>query len=414
MQPSIAVCGVLADYRGVQGEGCVIAEDGAIIGITGSPPAAQLVLDYRGQGVYVTPGFIDLHVHLRGLLQSYKEDEYSGTAAAASSGITMVVDMPNTQPRLATLEALDAKLAALREQSVTDYSVYAGVPGSIEEVRKLASRPIAGFKVYPDDLAHRLDVVHYILGLNNVLVVVHPELPEAEKPIIESNTLRSLHRGCHWETAAVDLIASLRPRARVHITHVSCPSTLEHARAYGFTVDITPHHLLLENGEDCLLRVNPPLRSRAEQTHLLKKLLEGEVDAIASDHAPHTWREKLEPLSCRPGIPWLEAWPQMLYCLVEAGALKLQEYLWLASQGPAKILGLNGYGVLEPGARANITVFKPATGRVHIPHWSKAKQIPYFMEKSCMDVVATIVGGSIVYNGYKISSDTNPINPYKS
>lgn len=413
MQAETVVCGTLADHRGVHGEGCVVVEDGVIVGITGSPPSAASLLDYRGRGVYVTPGFIDLHVHLRGLRLSYKEDEYSGTAAAAASGITMVVDMPNTVPRLSTVEALSEKLRALERSSLVDYSVYAGIPDDIEEASRLASMPIAGFKVYPGDLPDRLSVVRGILGSSSTLVVVHPELPEAEKPLAESNSSRTLHRGCHWEVAAVEFIASLRPRARVHITHVSCPSALDRARASGFTVDVTPHHLLLSGwDEDCLFRVNPPLRSPHHSMLLLGRLLEGAVDAFASDHAPHAEWEKSEPLSCKPGIPWLEAWPQMLYCLVDAGALALSEYLWLASRGPARILGLSDYGVLETGARANLAVFKPGPGRVLAPKLSRARHIPYFMERVCMEVLATIVGGSVVYREGVLTGEARPVNPF--
>jgi len=412
MRAETVVCGTLVDYRGVHGEGCVVVEDGVIAGITSRPPSAVNLLDHRGRGAYVAPGFIDLHVHLRGLRLSYKEDEYSGTAAAAASGIAMVVDMPNTVPRLATVEALSEKLQALERYSLVDYSVYAGIPGDIEEASRLASMPIAGFKVYPGDLLDRFSVVRGILGSSDTLVVVHPELPEAEKPLVESNSSRTLHRGCHWEIAAVELIASLQPRARVHITHVSCPSTLERARSAGFTVDVTPHHLLLQEwSEDCLFRVNPPLRSPHYSMLLLEKLLGGTVDAFASDHAPHAVWEKSEPLTCRPGIPWLEAWPQMLYCLVVAKALRLDEYLWLVSRGPARILGLSGYGVLEPGARANITVFKPGPGRVLAPGLSKARYIPYFMERSCMEVLATIVGGAVVYREGVLTGETGAVNP---
>ncbi|WP_338251430.1 dihydroorotase [Pyrodictium abyssi] len=407
------MCGTLVDYRGVHGEGCVVVEDGVIVGITGRPPSAVNLLDYQGQGVYVAPGFIDLHVHLRGLGLSYKEDEHSGTAAAAASGITMVADMPNTVPRLSTAKTLSEKLQALERRSLVDYSVYAGIPGSLEEASRLASMPIAGFKVYPSDLLDRFDIVRAVLDSSDTLIVVHPELPEAEKPLVESNSSRTMHRGCHWETAAVELVASLQPRARVHITHVSCPSALERARLAGFTVDVTPHHLLLQEwDEDCLFRVNPPLRDAHHSMLLLERLLEGMVDAFASDHAPHAVWEKSEPLTCRPGIPWLEAWPQMLYCLVEAGALGLSKYLWLVSRGPARILGLSGYGVLETGARANLTVFRPGSGRVLAPELSKARHIPYFMERRCMEVLATIVGGVVVYHEGVLTGKTGAVNPF--
>lgn len=414
MQADTVVCGILVDHRGVLGEGCVAARGGLVTGIHRKPVSAERVLDYRGMGVYVSPGFIDMHVHLRGLRLDYKEDERSGTAAAASAGITLVADMPNTVPRLSTPEALEEKLRALRKRSLVDYAVYAGVPDSPGLVEELASLPVAGFKIYPGDLEERMEAVKRILELPGALVVVHPELPEAEKPVAESNSLRAVHRGCHWEAAAVQLLRSLEPRARLHITHASCPSTIEHARNSGFTVDVAPHHLLLQGwGEDCLYRVNPPLRSSIEEWRLLQTLLEAGVNAVASDHAPHAAWEKTEPLTCSPGIAWLEAWPSLLYCLVEAGALRLEEFLRLAGKGPADILGLRGYGVLEPGARADLAAWRPASTRIGAPRWSKARLVPYFMERGCMEVLATLVGGVPVYVEGELTGEAEAVNPFE-
>jgi len=124
------LCGVLADYRGLLGEGCVgFDESGLIRRVSREAPPGGVVRDYRGRGYIVAPGLVDIHVHLRGLELSYKETGETGCMAAASSGITLVVDMPNTKPPLKTPEALDRKLGELDSKCVVDHGVYAGIPG---------------------------------------------------------------------------------------------------------------------------------------------------------------------------------------------------------------------------------------------------------------------------------------------
>lgn len=352
-----------------------------------------------GPGAVVLPGLVDMHVHLRGLGLSYKEDEVSGTRAAARGGITLVADMPNTVPRLDTREALLEKLARLRRDSVVEALVYAAVPRSPGRLDELLGVPgVAGVKVYPRDLEERWPAVEEALSRDGLLVVIHPELPEAERGDPEDPWARGGLRGCHWEAAAVELVAGSLGGARLHVTHASCPSTVESAKRHSASVDVTPHHLFMEAPRrgDCLYRVNPPLRGLEERMGLLKLLLGGVVDAIASDHAPHAPREKNgDPLACPPGIAWLEAWPHVLSCLVSAGALSWAEYARLASTGPAELLGAER--CLEPGCPASVTVLRPLWGRIGAPAESKAKRIPYFMWRSCTETLATIVRGRVVY-----------------
>ncbi len=352
-----------------------------------------------GPGAIVLPGLVDMHVHLRGLGLSYKEDEASGTRAAARGGVTLVADMPNTVPRLDTREALLEKLERLRRDAVVEALVYAAVPRDPRLLGELLSLPgVAGLKVYPRDLGERWPAVEEALSREGLLVVLHPELPEAERGDPEDPWARNGPRGCHWETAAVETVAGALAGARLHVTHASCPSTVEAAKRSGATVDVTPHHLFMEAPRrgDCLHRVNPPLRGAAERTGLLKLLLEGAVDAVASDHAPHTPREKSgDPLACPPGIAWLEAWPHVLSCLVASGALDWMEYARLASTGPASLLGARR--CLSPGCPASVTVLEPAYGRIGAPVESKARLVPYFMWRKCTETLATIVRGRIVY-----------------
>jgi len=400
----LAVCGTLVDpASGIHGEeSCIVIESDVVAGIREEPPSGGRVLDFRGTGTYVLPGLVDMHVHLRGMRLSYKEDEASGTAAAARGGVTLVADMPNTAPRLDTPEALLHKLWRLRVLSRVEYRVYAAVPPTpsyIDEMIKLPS--VAGFKIYPSDIAERWGTVESLLGRDDLLLVLHPELPEAEKAEHEDPALRGVARGCHWEEAAVDLIAGHSWGARIHVTHASCASTVQKAKRHNMTVDAAPHHLLYHAPVrgNCLWKVNPPLRDHIEQSLMLKMLLEAQIDAVASDHAPHSLHEKnLDPLICPPGITWLEAWPHTLSCLVVSGAMRIEEYAEVASTKPAAILGARR--CLEPGCPASITAL--AIGgqwgdRFYANTFSKARHVPYRGERLCSETAATVVAGRLVY-----------------
>ena len=391
----LSVCGKLADHRGLLGEGCVNVDERGVISSITKLPRGVKVERFEAPGVVVAPGLVDLHVHLRGLRLSYKEDERSGTMAAAASGITLVADMPNTLPRLSTPSAVEEKLRALSEGSYVDYAVYAAVPDRPGDVEALLREPVVGFKVYPEDLGLRSASVSRALDLGR-LVVLHPELPEAERVSGEDGCERSELRGCWMESASVYLLARLG-RGRVHVTHASCPSTVRAAKELGMTVDVTPHHLFFScRMEGCYYKVNPPLRDEASRAELLKLLVEGAVDALASDHAPHSPREKDSPATCPPGFPWLGAWPWLVFRLVRLGVLPLARFLYLTSYSPARILGLKGYGELSPGSRANlVAIDMDATWRF-AGTYSKARYPHVFLEEMAGAPVAVYVGGELV------------------
>ncbi len=407
------LCGKLADHRGLLGDGCVYIEDGRIARVSKAPRAGERLRDYSGKGVLVAPGFIDIHVHLRGLQQSYKETEETGGWAAARAGITLVIDMPNTIPRASTPEVVERKLDALSKAPV-DHSIFAGVPDPCD-LELMSSMPIAGYKIYPSDLPEQKTVE--LLRRWRGLVVVHPELPEAEGVVEEKIRPRGLLRGCWMETASLDLVAAVSPVSRLHVTHASCPSTVKLAKSLGYTVDVTPHHLMYDyhEGDGCMYKVNPPIRGPIERTILQQMLLEGVIDAVASDHAPHASWEKSDPLYCSPGIPWLEVWPWILHRLVSAGALSLGEFHRLASRGPAQILGLNDYGSLEPGARANLVIYDPSErSRFGGPRHSKARHYPSLMGETSGKPVEVIVGGETVYHMDEPVHARPGVNPFTS
>ncbi len=394
-----SICGVLVDARGWHGEGCVvIGRNGSITDIA-EKPKGSVVLDIRGKNLVLAPGLVDLHVHLRGLGLSYKEDEATGTREAARAGITLVADMPNTRPQLRDPETLALKLGALRGASLVDYMVYSGVPRDHGLAERLAGKPIAGFKVYPEDLL--LEESLKAIAATGRLVVLHPEPPWAPHwALYEDPATRTAHRGCHLEAQAVHLAYQALEGARVHVTHATTLYTVREARRHGYTVDVAPHHLVYharQRGDPCMDRVNPPLRPPGEAERLLQALLEGEVDAVASDHAPHAPWEKTEPLSCMPGYPWLGLWPWLLYRIASAYGHDLPWLLHVASHAPARILGVR-HGLLEPGYRASLILLDPEARWRHTGfHYSKHRLPAHFMAEALGLVHYTIVGGRLAY-----------------
>lgn len=397
----------------------VDARSGFIVDVREEPLGCSEKHVYDAMNTIITPSFIDMHVHLRGLNLAYKEDEETGTKAAIIGGIGLVIDMPNTSPYINTVELVKRKLEALAQKSYTDYSLYTGLPKTIDQLKEILSSGVAGLKLYPNDYYRVDEKVVETVNEYNLIVIVHPELSEADKPIASSEECRQAHRSCAWEIALVELLANITTKDdKVHITHATCFKTIEKARNYGFTVDVTPHHLLSISGFNnyCLTKVNPPLRDELERSKLVKALLLDLVNAIASDHAPHSPREKAHPyLVCPAGIASIEIWPRLLWRLVIEHIMSVDELLRLCVWGPANILGLDRlYGKFAPGYRGNVVVWEIGLERVDELEYSKARYTPYWMFVVGGHVRAHYIGGTLVYDEH-VGFVTKPktINPFE-
>ncbi|RLG76970.1 MAG: dihydroorotase [Thermoprotei archaeon] len=362
------------------------------------------VVKLNEPGTVVLPGVIDMHVHLRGLELSYKEDEKSGTMAAAAGGVTLVLDMPNTKPRINTTEALERKLEALRTKSYVEFGVYVGLNPRKEELEKmLANKHVAGLKLYPEDLPLIDEGIMELVAKNNKLLIVHCEHPDLiEEGCHEGE--RSLCRPVAAELGCLESYSQLFRRARTHITHVTSPQLLLKARAEGFTTDTCPHYLLLTSDYErklgCIAKVNPPLRPRDVQEKLFNLFVAGLVDAWVTDHAPHSHNEKLKSfVECPSGFPGLEISLKILLTLVNKGFISMKTVTRLTNSAPRKILKIDNYGCTEPGCVASLTIVNlKKRGRIDPTKFiSKAKYTPFEGFEYEGDVIATIVRGSFVY-----------------
>ena len=378
---------------------------------------------FSATGCIVAPGFVDLHVHLREPGQPHKETIATGTAAAAAGGFTAVCTMPNTNPVNDSPEITRWMQAPERDALVRVFPIAAATVGSQgEKLTSFAALKRAGAVAVSDDGKPILDdkLMRDALraaGKLNLAVVQHAEDSRLTAgcsmnlgPTSFRLGLRGMSNSAESDIVRRDIALARATRAHIHVAHISTAEAMDavrQARKAGIraTAEVTPHHftLLDENiGEfDTNYKMNPPLRSDADRDAMIEGILDGTIDAIATDHAPHAFHEKqVEFERAAFGIIGLEtALPIALTVLHHHFKLPLWRIVELLSSGPARVFGLEGLGTLAPGAHADVTIFDPAKKWIYDASQSKSKSrnTPYDGWSFTGRVVATIVAGNVVY-----------------
>lgn len=373
-------------------------------------------------GLLVTPGLIDIHVHLREPGFEYKEDIESGTRAASAGGFTAVCCMPNTNPAIDSPSVVRYILDRAREAGYARVYPVASLTRAMagDQLAEIADLKAAGACAISDDafpvqnaetmrrgmeycaqfgltlMTHNEDQSMTHGGAMNegftATIMGMPGIPATSEDIgIARNILLARLTGC-----------------RVHLLHISTAggvALLRWAKGQGIAVtgETAPHYLTLTD-EACLgfetdAKMNPPLRTASDQNALRQALSDGVIDAIATDHAPHAPHEKEVEFDRAPfGILGLETAFGLVYThLVEAGVLSLPEAVRLMSTSPAQTLGLPG-GSLAPGSPADVSVFDLAQEWTVEPDrfQSKSRNTPFKGWKLKGRALFTILGGRIV------------------
>jgi len=424
--PAICLRGgrVIDPARNYDAQADVLLRDGWVErvrpGLADELDASTRIIDVRDY--WVVPGFIDIHTHLREPGQEYKEDIATGSLAAAVGGFSAVCAMPNTKPPNDCRAVTELMVRRAREvAAVRVYPIGAitvGLEGkSLAEMGELKE---AGCVAVSDDGRPVMDAdlmrraLEYARGLG-LTVIQHCEDLSLSRGGAMNEGEVSTRAGLRGQPAAAESAMVARDielcaltGARYHVAHISTAASVRlvreaKRRGLPVTCEVTPHHLTLTDvacsAYDTNAKCNPPLRTDADLAALHEALADGTIDAIATDHAPHSPVEKeLEFEDAAFGMIGLETALPLSLDLVRKGVLSPAALVALLTSRPAGVLSLPG-GTLAPGAEANVTVVHPELpwscepGRFH----SKSKNTPFGGRTLRGKAVLTLVGGRIVH-----------------
>jgi dihydroorotase len=417
---------VVDPASGLDQEMDVLLRDGRVAAVAAPGRLrGQAKRSFNAKGCIVAPGFIDLHVHLREPGQAHKETIATGTAAAAAGGFTSVCAMPNTVPVNDSPEITRWMQSSERGALVNVFPIAAATVGSLgEKLTNFAALKRAGAVAVSDDGKPILDdrVMRQALRAASRLkmpVVQHAEDTRMTIGCSMNFGPMSFRLGVHGMTNAAeasiverDIKLARATGGHLHVAHISTREALDAVRrakkaGLHVTAEVTPHHITLVDTNvgdfDTNYKMNPPLRSVADREALIEGIIDGTIDAIASDHAPHAFHEKqVEFEKAAFGITGLEtALPIAITVLYQHFNLPLSRIVELLSSKPAKIFNLKGRGTLAKGAHADVTIFDPRKKWTFYASqsYSKSKNTPFDGWTFSGKVVATIVGGAVVHEG---------------
>jgi len=381
---------------------------------------------FDARGLIVSPGFIDLHVHLREPGQGYKETIASGAAAAAAGGFTSVCCMPNTTPVLDSPEWVTWLRQPQRGAVVNVFPIAAATQASkgavLTDFRALQragavavtddGKPILSETTMRDAMRTSAEI--------NFPVVQHAEDTRQTQNCSMNESATSFRLGLRGmtdmaEAVIVDRDVQLAQQfngARLHVAHLSTAEALKAVRRgkrnrARVSCEVTPHHFALSDSDvrdyDTNFKMNPPLRSAADREALLVALADGTVDAIATDHAPHAPHEKIiEFERAAFGITGLETALGLAITILHLRQkIPLARIVELFTSGPARVFDLRGRGTLLRASHADVTIFDPKKRWTFDATKSRSKShnTPFDGWQLTGKVVATIVGGRIVHRG---------------
>jgi dihydroorotase len=412
---------------GVDAARDVLLSDGKVAAVDAPgkiKAAGAEVIDAKG--LVIAPGLVDIHVHLREPGQGYKETIASGTAAAAAGGFTSVCAMPNTVPVNDSPETTRWMLAPERGAAIRVFPIAAATRGSMgEALTEYGSLKAAGAVGVTDDGKP-------ILG-DAIMREALTAAARANLPVIQHAEDTRLTGGCSMNAGALAFKLGLRgmpveaesglverdlrllaqvkdARAHLHVAHLSTKAALEavkRARRNGLrvTCEVAPHHFVLTEEAvshyNTNAKMNPPLRAEADRAAMIEGILDGAIDAIATDHAPHAAHEKEQEFERAPnGITGLESALGLSIAVLHGRhRMPLSRIVSLLSTQPAGVLGLKGRGSLAVGAFADVVIFDPAKKWVFqsSASRSKSKNTPFDGWEMQGQVVTTISEGRLVY-----------------
>jgi dihydroorotase len=398
-------------------------KDGVVIKSNSVDVSDPVIFDVSG--CWVVPGLIDMHVHLREPGEEYKETIETGTKAAAAGGFTAVACMPNTKPVNDNRAITEFICSQGQKGSARVYPVGAISHGSGgEKLAEIGDMKSAGIVAVTDDGHPVVDsrlmrrAMEYASS-HALLIMSHSEELALSRGGCMNEGEISTRLGLRGIPVAAESIMVHREialaeltGARIHISHVSAAASLDliqkaKARGVKVTAETAPHYFTLTEkavlGYDTNAKMNPPLRSEEDRLAICRALADGTLDAIATDHAPHSELEKnVEFNFAANGIVGLETSLALTLQLVRDGIIDPTRLVELMSHNPARILGVKG-GELTEGAIADVTVIDPQRTFVFSPATSFSKSVnsPFIGWQLQGKAVLTICGGRVTHNNLR-------------
>lgn len=384
-------------------------------------PATQIAVDETidAAGMYLMPGVVDDQVHFREPGLTHKEDLAHASRACAAGGVTTFLEMPNTRPPAITLDLVREKEQAAAAVSLVNYGFYIGATAdNVGELRRTTDLP--GIKIFigsstGDLLVDEQEALERIFAETTLPICAHCEdettvRANAERlkgtsDVADHSRIRTPEAAEIATRRSVDL--AVRHRHRFHVLHVSAAVELQHLASASpyVTAEACPHHLFF-NVDDyprlgTRIQMNPSLKQRSDNEALWQALLNGTIQVIATDHAPHTLEEKQQPYPASPsGLPAVENSLALLLNQVALGRCSLVQVARWMSDAPARVWGIVGKGRIERGYDADLVLVDLAEVREirDEQQYTKCRWSPWHGEKLTGWPVTTWIGGRKVFD----------------
>ena len=349
-----------------------------------TPRADEFVID--GAGLHLLPGAIDPQVHFREPGQPEKEDLGSGSRAAVAGGITSFLDMPNNVPVATTRASMEAKIASAGANGVNHHGFFIGAtPDNVADLQSVANMDgVCGIKVFMgsstgDLLVHQQKHLEEIFANTGGIIATHAEDEDrlnARWP--EFKHRRDIAAHAEWRDVETALLATKRAAAlaedhghRLHVLHLTSGAEADWLAANKgdlITTETCPQHLTFDQEDveerGVRLKMNPPIRYTEDRETLWKRLHDGTIDCIATDHAPHTLEGKALGFPKAPsGMPGVETSLPLMLTHADAGRCTIEDVVRWMCAGPAKVYGMQGKGSLIEGLDGDLTLVDMNTRR---------------------------------------------------
>ncbi len=381
-------------------------------------------IEYDINRLILIPGMIDPHVHVRDLKQSEKEDWTSASNAALKGGITTVFDMPNTRPPTVNLDYLNAKREKAKLAKINYKFNVAATSENLKELTELLNtkpEDVAALKLFlagsnSNEYVDDEEDIRKVFGISlkyDLPVIVHTELQKCVEEysskvknptVFDHNFMRN--RECSIKGTELLIEHAKQIGNKLYLAHISTAEEIDIIKANknkcNVFCEVTPHHLLIN--EDILKtagnfgKVNPPLRTEKDNNRIMQGIIDGTVDTIGTDHAPHLLSEKQKQYSEAPsGFPGLETALPLFLNEVNKGSFSMGKLIEITSDNSSKIFNLKNRGKIEEGYFADLTVVDMnKTRRIEAKNFkTKAKYSPYEGMTCKGDVVMTFVNGEL-------------------